>query len=86
LLVAYDGSQFYRAFDCASDALKRNELDLGALANSDARLKRTFRQDALDKAGRRSPDRHEREQSGNGALTTRHNPARSTGAASTEFD
>jgi len=42
LLVAYDGSQFYRAFDCASDALNRHEVDLAALVASEARLKRTF--------------------------------------------
>jgi len=42
LLVAYDGSQFYHAFDCASDAFNRHELDLAALCASEARLKRTF--------------------------------------------
>jgi beta-N-acetylhexosaminidase len=45
LLVAYDGSQFYRAFDCASDAFRRHELDLAALHDSEARLKLAFRQD-----------------------------------------
>lgn len=45
LLVAYDGSQFYRAFDCASDAFKRHELDLATLHDSEARLKLAFRQD-----------------------------------------
>jgi beta-N-acetylhexosaminidase len=39
LLVAYDGSQFYRAFDCASGALKRGELDIAALHESEARLR-----------------------------------------------
>jgi beta-N-acetylhexosaminidase len=42
LLVAYDGSQFYRAFDCASDALHRHELDIAALQDSEVRLKRAF--------------------------------------------
>ena len=42
LLVAYDGSQFYRAFDCASEALKKSELDMAALHDSAARLKRAF--------------------------------------------
>jgi beta-N-acetylhexosaminidase len=42
LLVAYDGSQFYRVFDCASDAFRRHELDLAALRDSEARLKRAF--------------------------------------------
>ena len=42
LLVAYDGSQFYRAFDCASDAFNRHELDVTALHDSEARLKRAF--------------------------------------------
>jgi beta-N-acetylhexosaminidase len=42
LLVAYDGSQFYRAFDCASDAFKKTELDATALHDSEARLKRAF--------------------------------------------
>ena len=42
LLIAYDGSQFYRAFDCASDALKRRELDVFALHASEARLSHAF--------------------------------------------
>jgi beta-N-acetylhexosaminidase len=42
LLVAYDGSQFYRAFDCASAALKRRELDIAALHDSEARLGQAF--------------------------------------------
>jgi beta-N-acetylhexosaminidase len=50
LLVAYDGSQFYRAFDCASDALKRHELDTAALHDSEARLTRAFWQDGPGKA------------------------------------
>lgn len=45
LLVAYDGSQFYRAFECASDALTRHELDMTTLHDSEARLKRAFRQE-----------------------------------------
>jgi beta-N-acetylhexosaminidase len=44
LLVAYDGSQFYRAFDCASGALKRGELDIAALHESEARLRQASRQ------------------------------------------
>jgi len=50
LLVAYDGSQFYRAFDCASDALKRHELDIATLHDSEARLTRAFWQDGPGKA------------------------------------
>jgi beta-N-acetylhexosaminidase len=50
LLVAYDGSQFYRAFDCASDALKRHELDIAAVHDSEARLTRAFWQDGPGKA------------------------------------
>jgi beta-N-acetylhexosaminidase len=42
LLVAYDGSQFYRLFKCASDALSRQGLDMAMLHDSEARLKRTF--------------------------------------------
>jgi beta-N-acetylhexosaminidase len=42
LLVAYDGSQFYRAFDCASAALKRRELDIAVLHDSEARLGQAF--------------------------------------------
>ena len=52
LLVAYDGSQFYRAFDCASDAFNRHELDLAALDASEARLKRTFGAGIADNADR----------------------------------
>ena len=52
LLVAYDGSQFYRAFDCASDALKRRELDIAALHDSEVRLDRAFWHDGPDKAAR----------------------------------
>jgi beta-N-acetylhexosaminidase len=42
LLVAYDGSQFYRAFACAADALKRHDLDMTALRDSESRLGRAF--------------------------------------------
>ena len=38
LLVAYDGAQFYRIFQCAHDALVRGGLDAGMLQTSDARL------------------------------------------------
>jgi beta-N-acetylhexosaminidase len=51
LLVAYDGSQFYRAFACASDALGRHELDMKALQDSEARLKHAFWQEARDQLG-----------------------------------
>jgi beta-N-acetylhexosaminidase len=40
LLVAYDPSQFYRIFTCASDAAAQNRLDLDALRDSDARLQK----------------------------------------------
>jgi beta-N-acetylhexosaminidase len=52
LLVAYDGSQFYRAFACASDAFKRHELDIATLRDSEARLKRTFWAGQPDRADR----------------------------------
>jgi beta-N-acetylhexosaminidase len=39
LLVAYDGTQYYRMFDCALGAFARGELDGEILKNSDARLK-----------------------------------------------
>jgi len=39
LLVAYDGSQFYRIFTCASDAFSRGSLDAALLLDSEARLK-----------------------------------------------
>ena len=42
LLVAYDGSQFYRLFKCASEALNRQGLDMAMLHDSEVRLKRTF--------------------------------------------
>jgi beta-N-acetylhexosaminidase len=38
LLVAYDGSQFYRIFQCAHDALVQGRLDAGMLQASEARL------------------------------------------------
>jgi beta-N-acetylhexosaminidase len=40
LLVAYDGAQFYRVFDCALDAYRRGTLDLAMLRASEARLMR----------------------------------------------
>jgi beta-N-acetylhexosaminidase len=40
LLVAYDGTQFYRVFGCARRALERGELDLAMLGASEARLQR----------------------------------------------
>jgi beta-N-acetylhexosaminidase len=39
LLVAFDGSQFYRIFGCASGAFSRGDLDTAVLHDSDARLK-----------------------------------------------
>src|SRR5262249_16624052 len=38
LLVAYDGAQFYRVFDCALDAYHRGTLDFAMLEASEARL------------------------------------------------
>ena len=38
LLVAFDGSQFYRIFTCASDAFSRGGLDMAVLHDSEARL------------------------------------------------
>ena len=38
LLVAYDGAQFYRIFDCALDAYRQGRLDLAMLGRSDERL------------------------------------------------
>jgi beta-N-acetylhexosaminidase len=45
LLVAYDGSQFYRIFACASDAFKQRNLDGAVLHESETRLKRVFSSD-----------------------------------------
>jgi beta-N-acetylhexosaminidase len=42
LLVAFDGSQFYRIFTCASDAFSRGKLDTAVLHDSEARLKRAL--------------------------------------------
>ncbi len=42
LLVAFDGSQFYRLFTCASDALSQQRLDMAMLHDSEVRLKRAF--------------------------------------------
>jgi beta-N-acetylhexosaminidase len=42
LLVAYDASQFYRIFACASEAAAQNGLDLEALRDSDARLEKNL--------------------------------------------
>jgi beta-N-acetylhexosaminidase len=42
LLVAFDGSQFYRLFKCASDALGQQRLDMAMLHESEIRLKRAF--------------------------------------------
>ena len=42
LLVAYDGAQFYRVFDCASAGLGQGELDPAMLRVSEARLRRAL--------------------------------------------
>ena len=42
LLVAYDGSQFYRIFACASGAFSHRRLDLATLRDSETRLQRTL--------------------------------------------
>src|SRR6202790_271340 len=42
LLVAFDGSQFYRIFACASDAFEQGKLDTSILRDSEARLKRAL--------------------------------------------
>jgi beta-N-acetylhexosaminidase len=57
LLVAYDGSQFYRAFACATDAFERHELDMAALHDSEVRLGRTFSPDKADRASAVAPDK-----------------------------
>ena len=48
LLVAYDGSQFYRIFACASDAFERESLDKTVLADSERRLRRAVPGDQRD--------------------------------------
>jgi beta-glucosidase-like glycosyl hydrolase len=45
LLVAFDGSQFYRIFACASDAFAQGKLDAAMLRQSEARLERTLPSD-----------------------------------------
>ncbi|MBR1249378.1 glycoside hydrolase family 3 protein [Bradyrhizobium sp. AUGA SZCCT0169] len=42
LLVAFDGTQFYRIFACAKEASSKGKLDSVTLRDSEARLKRTF--------------------------------------------
>jgi beta-N-acetylhexosaminidase len=42
LLVAFDGTQFYRIFACAKAASFQGKLDLATLRESEARLKRSF--------------------------------------------
>uniref|UniRef100_A0ABS3MCL5 beta-N-acetylhexosaminidase n=1 Tax=Bradyrhizobium quebecense TaxID=2748629 RepID=A0ABS3MCL5_9BRAD len=42
LLVAYDGLQFYRLFDCATDAAARGGLDTTMLHDSETRLRRAL--------------------------------------------
>src|ERR1700730_6915588 len=45
LLVAFDGSQFYRIFACASDAFAQGKLDTATVRPSEARLERTLPSD-----------------------------------------
>jgi beta-N-acetylhexosaminidase len=45
LLVAYDGMQYYRMFDCALGAFARGELDGTMLRDSDGRLKSRVQED-----------------------------------------
>jgi beta-N-acetylhexosaminidase len=42
LLVAYDGAQFYRIFQCALDGSRQGKLDAAMLRASEARLERGF--------------------------------------------
>jgi beta-N-acetylhexosaminidase len=42
LLAAFDGSQFYRIFACASEAFSEGKLDTATLRDSERRLKRTL--------------------------------------------
>ncbi|GLR86857.1 glycoside hydrolase family 3 N-terminal domain-containing protein [Bradyrhizobium iriomotense] len=42
LLVAYDGAQFYRVFQCALEGSRRGKLDAAMLRASEARLERSF--------------------------------------------
>jgi beta-N-acetylhexosaminidase len=42
LLVAYDGAQFYRVFQCALDGSRQGRLDAAMLRASEARLERGF--------------------------------------------
>ncbi|MGY8668125.1 glycoside hydrolase family 3 N-terminal domain-containing protein [Bradyrhizobium sp. UFLA05-109] len=42
LLVAYDGAQFYRIFDCALEASRQGRLDVAALGASEGRLGRAL--------------------------------------------
>jgi beta-N-acetylhexosaminidase len=42
LRVAFDGTQFYRIFACASDAYGQGKLDAAMLRHSEVRLERTI--------------------------------------------
>jgi beta-N-acetylhexosaminidase len=42
LLVAFDGAQFYRIFDCARIGLLQGKLDAVTLHDSELRLKHAF--------------------------------------------
>jgi beta-N-acetylhexosaminidase len=52
LLVAFDGTQFYRIFACAKAASSQGKIDPVTLRDSDARLKRAFRRIEPRVAGR----------------------------------
>jgi beta-N-acetylhexosaminidase len=43
LLVAFDGTQFYRIFTCATAASAEGKLDAAMLSDSEARLRTAFR-------------------------------------------
>jgi beta-N-acetylhexosaminidase len=45
LLVAFDGTQFYRIFTCATAASAEGKLDAAMLRNSESRLKTAFPMD-----------------------------------------
>ena len=42
LLVAFDGTQFYRIFTCASEAASAGKLDPATLTESEVRLRRAL--------------------------------------------
>ena len=59
LLVAYDGAQFYRVFQCALEGSRQGKLDAAMLRASDARLERgLFTAQARTASGDRVVDRN----------------------------